>query len=275
MMNKRINILIIVLIIIFSNALVGCKRVDDFKVRLGMKNKDFEYINEGRISKVTIQNKRDKGYTFIITDKDAIKELYDILSKAKEVENKITLDSDYMLEFHEGVNKVYKFNYVAGLDKKDLGNLYSDDKIYIVSKRLDDDIMKNFWNIRKPNKFKEVYYMSMNKAIEDYRKSLGKDKKIGIDISDEEVAKFILTMDIEEFKEGLGSKEELITDDDRNKYDVTMDIKTQGYKTDIYKCIITFFNKETKKETKYYFVNKYDLNFWKFNFTKDKEPENF
>ncbi|QGU96760.1 hypothetical protein GOM49_01060 [Clostridium bovifaecis] len=274
-MNKRINILIIVLIIIFSNALVGCKRVDDFKVRLGMKNKDFEYINEGRISKVTIQNKRDKGYTFIITDKDAIKELYDILSKAKEVENKITLDSDYMLEFHEGVNKVYKFNYVAGLDKKDLGNLYSDDKIYIVSKRLDDDIMKNFWNIRKPNKFKEVYYMSMNKAIEDYRKSLGKDKKIGIDISDEEVAKFILTMDIEEFKEGLGSKEELITDDDRNKYDVTMDIKTQGYKTDIYKCIITFFNKETKKETKYYFVNKYDLNFWKFNFTKDKEPENF
>lgn len=274
-MNKRINVLIIALIIIFSNALVGCKRVDDLKVRLGMKNKDFEYISEGRINKVTIQNKRDKGYTFIITDKDAIKELYDILSKAKEVENKITLDPDYMLEFHEGVNKVYKFNYVAGLDKKDLGNLYSDDKIYIVSKRLDDDIMKNFWNIRKPNKFKEVYYTSMNKAIEDYRKSLGENKKIGIDISDEEVAKFILTMDIEEFKEGLGSNEELITDDDRNKYDITMDIKTQGYKTDIYKCIITFFNKETKKETKYYFVNKYDLNFWKFNFTKDKEPENF
>ncbi|MFU0825778.1 MAG: Lipoprotein [Clostridium sp.] len=274
-MNKKINVLIMVIVMIVSNFLTGCARVEDLKVKLGMKNKDFEYINEGRISKITIQNKRDKGYTFIITDKDAIKELYDILSKAKEVENKITLEPDYILEFQEGVNKVHKFNYVAGLDKKDLGNLYGDDKIYVVSKRLDDDIMKNFWNIRKPNKFNEVYYTSMLKAIEDYRKTVGKDKKIGIDINDEEVAKFILTMDIEEFKEKLGNNEEIITNGDRNKYDITMDIETQGYKTDIYKCIITFYDKETKKETKYYFVNKYELNYWKFNFTKDKKPKNF
>ncbi|MBE6043927.1 hypothetical protein CPAL_15620 [Clostridium thermopalmarium DSM 5974] len=274
-MNKKIKVTAIMLVIILCIFFAGCARIDDLKVKLGIKNKDFEYINEGRISKITIQNKRDKGYTFIITDKDAIKELYDILSKAKEVENKITLEPDYILEFHEGMNNVHRFNYVAGLDKKDLGNLYSDDKIYVVSKRLDNDIMQNFWNIRKPNKFNEVYYTSMLKAIEDYRKTIGKDKKIGIDISDEEVAKFILTMDIEEFKEKLGDNEKMITDGDRNKYDITMDIETQGYKTDIYKCIITFFNKETKKETKYYFVNKYDLNYWKFNFTKDKKPENF
>lgn len=274
-MPKRINTLFVILIIAFSSIFMGCSRLDNIKVKVGMKNEDFEYINQGRINRVVIQNKRDKGYTFIITDKDAIKELYDILSKAKPVESKITLEPDYTLEFHEGINNIHRFNYVAGLDKKDLGNLYSEDKIYIVSKRLDDDIMKNFWNIRKPNEFQGVYYASMMRAIEDYRKSIGNDKKIGIDINDEEAAKFILTMDVERFKENLGKNEEIITNDDRNKYDVTMDMMTTGYKTDIYKCVITFFDKKAQKETKYYFINEYDLGSWSSNFTKDKQPENF
>lgn len=274
-MSKKASTLFLILMILCSSMLIGCDKLDNLQVKLGMKNQDFEYIKEGRISKVVIQNRRDKGYTFIITDKDAIQELYDILSNAKEVESKITLDPDYILEFHEGVKNVHKFNYVAGMDKEDLGNLYSDDKIYVVSNRLDNDIMENFWNIRRPNNFKEVYYTSIKKAIEDYKKTVGDNKKIGIALNDDEAAKFIMTMDVEEFKESLDSNEEIITNDDRSKYDITVDIKTEGYKTDIYKCIITFNNKNMKKETKYYFTNNYDLGFWKFSFTKDKKPENF
>lgn len=274
-MIKKLKIIPIFLVIMFSFSLIGCSKIDRLKLKMGMKNNDFEYIKEGKINTAIIQNKRDKGFTFIITDKDSIQDLYSILSKAKEVNNKITLEPDYILEFREGINKVHKFSYVAGLDKKDAGNLYGDNKIYIVSKRLDDDIMKNFWNIRIPNDFKDVYYTSMINAIEDYRKTLGNDKKIGMDIDDEEVTKFILTMDLEEFKGKLGKNEEIIKDDDRNKYNVTMDIQTEGYKTDIYKCIITFYNKENKKETKYYFINEYSLNAWKFSFSKDKKPEKF
>lgn len=262
-------------IILITSLMIGCSKVDTVKVKLGMVNKDFEYINEGRINKVIIQNIRDKGFTFIVTDKKAIKDLYSIMSKAKEVENKITLEPDYILELHEGVNKVHKFSYVAGLDKKDAGNLYSNDKIYVVSKRLDDDIIKNFWNIRSPKEFKEVYYKTILKAIEDYRKDIDANKKIGIDINDEEVSKFILTMDLEEFKDSLDSNTEMIKNDDRNNYDIIVEVKTEGYKTDLYKSVITFYNKDTKKETKYYFVNKYDFISWSFSFTKDKMPENF
>lgn len=262
-------------IIFVVSMLMGCSKVDTMKVKLGIINKDFEYINEGRINKVTIQNIRDKGFTFIVTDKEAIKDLYDIMSKAKEVENKITLEPDYELEFHEGVNKVHKFSYVAGLDKKDAGNLYSSDKIYVVSKRLDDDIIKNFWNIRSTREFKDVYYNSILKAVEDYRKSVGESKKIGIDINDDDVSKFILTMDLEEFKEKLDTNTEMIKNDDRNNYEIIGEVKTEGYKANLYKSVITFYNKESKKETKYYFVNKYDFISWSFNFTKDKVPENF
>lgn len=272
---KKLRILVVILIIAFSGTLMGCGQIGNLKVKLGMKNRDFEYIKEGKINKVTIQNIRDKGFTFIVTDKNSIRELYNILSEAKEVNNKISLEADYTLEFYEGINKVHKFNYVAGLDKTDAGNLYGDNKMYIVSKTLDDDIIKNFWDIRIPKEFKNVYYTSMIKALEDYNKDLKGDEKIGIDMEDEEVAKFVMTMDIEEFKENLKSNQEIIKNDDRNKYDITMDISTEGYKSDIYKCIITFFNKKTKKETKYYFVNNYDLGVWKFNMSKDKEPDKF
>lgn len=274
-MSRKNYWLFFICIVIFSTIFSGCSKIDDAKVRLGIKNKDFDYIRDGKISKVVIQNKRDKGFTFIVTDKEAIKDLYDILSSSKQVDNKITLEPDYILEFHEGVKQVHKFSYVAGLDKKDAGNLYSEDKVYIVSKRLDDDIIRNFWNIRTPKEFHNVYYESMLKAIKDYRKSVGNEKTIGVDSSDEEVAKFILSMDLKEFSGNLDSKTEIIQNDDRNKYDITMDIETQGYKSDIYKCIITFYDKSTKKENKYYFINNYELGSWRFSFTKDKEPENF
>lgn len=274
-MSRKNYLLVLICIVLFTTIFSGCGRIDDAAVKLGVKNKDFDYIKDGKISKVLIQNKRDKGFTFVVTDKDAIKDLYDILSSAKPVEKKITLEPDYILEFHEGVNKIHKFSYVAGLDKKDAGNLYSEDKVYIVSKRLDDDIIKNFWNIRIPKEFSNVYYESMLRAIKDYRKSVGDEKTIGIDINDEEVAKFILSMDLMDFSSSLDSNTEIIQNDDRNKYDITMDIETQGYKTNIYKCIITFYDKTTKKENKYYFVDNYELGSWRFSFTKDKEPENF
>ncbi|KEH92622.1 hypothetical protein [Clostridium botulinum] len=274
-MKKKFKLMCLALMVIFSTTLMGCSSGNSLKVKMGLKNNNFEYIKEGRISKVVIQNNRDKGFTFIITDKSAISDLYGILSKAKKVDQKIKLKPDYTLEFYEGLDKVHRFNYIAGLDKKEAGNLYSDKQIFIVSKRLDDDIMKNFYNIRIPNEFKNVYYSSILNAIKDYRKTIGDDKRIGIDLNDQEIAKFVLTMDVEEFKDELGKNEEIITDDNRNKYDITMDITTEGYKKDKFKCIIKFYDKINKKETKYYFVDEYSLNSWKFNFTKDKMPKDF
>ncbi|EDS76799.1 conserved lipoprotein [Clostridium botulinum C str. Eklund] len=274
-MKKKFKIMCLALMVIFSTSLMGCSSMSALKVKMGLKNNDFEYIKEGRISKVVIQNNRDKGFTFIITDKSAINDLYGILSKAKKVDQRIKFKPDYTLEFYEGLDKVHKFNYIAGLDKKEAGNLYSDKQIFVVSKRLDDDIMKNFYNIRIPNEFKSVYYTSILNAIKDYRKTIGDDKKIGIDLNDEEISKFVLTMDVEEFKDELGKNEQIITDDNRNKYDITMDITTEGYKKDKFKCIIKFYDKISKKETKYYFVDEYSLNSWKFNFTKDKMPKGF
>lgn len=250
----------IILIIFITPLLYGCDKVDALKVKMGMKNKDFEYIKQGKIKKIVIQNMRDPGFRFVVTDKKAIADLYDILSTAKEVNNKSTLDPDYEFQMEESSSKIYKFSYIAGLDKKDAGNLYSSDKVYVVSKRIDNDIIKNFWNIRKPKDFNNIYYGLILDQAESYSKGNGNGKTIGINLNnDVEAAKFIFSTDLEDFKSNLASRVSSVelmvpstTNVQTKAYDVVMEIKTIGYKTFIYKGEITFSDKKNNSQKKYY-----------------------
>ena len=203
--NKRYLFLAMIFIFCFFSS--GCSKLNELEVKAGLKNTDFEYIKQGKIEKIVIQSTRDQGFRFIVTDQKAIGELYDILSTAKTASQKSSLEPDYVFEMDEGNNKVHKFSYVAGLDKKDSGNLYSDDKIYIVSTRIDNDIIKSFWTIRKPKDFKEVYYGSIIDTLNQYLKNKDKSKTVGINLKDDvDSAKFILSTDLEDFKSDLKSK---------------------------------------------------------------------
>ena len=222
MLKSKNKLIIFSFIIIAAFIFTGCKSFDEIKVKLGVKNNNFEYIKQGRIKKIIIQSTRDKGFRFVVTDEIAIKDLYEILSSSKEVKVKSTLEPDYIFEMYEGIDKVHKFNYIAGLDEKDGANLYSEDKSFIVSKRIDNDIIQNFWNIRKPIDFKTVYYDSILKVLNNSLKAEDKNKKILLDISeDNEVAKFILSTDLESFKSKLSNNFNTVLLKDKNtNYDV-------------------------------------------------------
>jgi hypothetical protein len=258
--------------------------LDQIEVKLGMKNNDFEYIKQGKIKKIVIQNTRDPGFRFVVTDQKAISELYDILSTAKEVQNKSTLEPDYVFQMEESPNKIYTFNYIAGLDKGDAGNLYSEDKVYVVSKRIDNDIIKSFWNIRKPKDFAKLYYGLILNQVDAYSKSEGNGKSIGINIYDDiDVAKFILSTDLENFKSDLASKysnAELInppaSGQKAKDYDVIMNVKTVGYKTFLYNCIVTFTDKKKNSEKKYYIQisDQYKDGRWSTKVYADKDRQN-
>ena len=277
MINCKDKLIIISLIIIATVVFTGCKSFDGAKVKLGIKNNDFEYIEQGRIKKIIIQSTRDKSFRFVVTDEIAIKDLYDILSSAKEVKEKSTLDSDYIFEMYEGIDKVHKFDYVAGLDEKDGANLYSADKSYIVSKRIDNDIIQNFWNIRKPLDFKTVYYDSILKVLDNYIQGDIKDKNILLDISeDSSVAKFILSTDLESFRNKLLSDfNTTLLKDKKVDSDILIKVKTEGYKSTIYKSSIIITDLSSKKEKKYYVVAKYDKGLWDIEIFQDKKPDKF
>ena len=277
MHNNKNRLLIFSFIIIAAFMFTGCKSFDGIKVKLGVKNNDFEYIKQGRIKKIIIQSTRDKSFRFVVTDEIAIKDLYDILSTSKEVSKASTLESDYIFEMYEGVDKVHKFSYIAGLDEKDGANLYSADKSYIVSKRIDNDIIQNFWNIRKPLDFKTVYYDSILKVLDKYVNGDVKNKRIALDISEDNgVTKFILSTDLESFKSQLLNKYNTVLLKDKNTdYDVLIKVKTEGYKATIYKSSITIKNSAIEKEKKYYVVAKYDAGSWNIETFEDKKPSKF
>lgn len=272
---KNIRYVYITLLLIICFGVTGCSSIDKLKVKVGMKNNDFEYIKQGKIEKMVIQNTRDKGFRFVVTDKRVITELYDILSSAKEVNEKSDLEPDYIFEMQEGPNKVYKFNYIAGQDKEGAANLYSDNKMYLVSKRIDSDIIKSLWNLRIPKQFNYIYYESILKVLDEYEKAQGKQNQIGINIYDDvQVAKFILSTDLEDFKAKLGQKGRsgVIAEKDK-EYDVKMTVKTYGYKSSTYKAIITFWNKKEMSEKKYYVWNTYSNGEWIMDVFTTDTPE--
>ncbi|SHI03376.1 hypothetical protein [Clostridium grantii] len=269
---KNKSLFFMLIIVVFFT---GCGTVDDFKVKVGITNTNFDYMNDGNVKKITIENTRDKSYTFIVKDEASISEIYDILSNAKVVEEKISLDPDYIFRIEDKNETIKEFYYVAGVDKTDSANFYNSNESYIVSKRLDNDIIKYFWNIRRPSDFNTVYYENILKSIDKYKNSI-EDKKVGINILDDrEVMKFILTLDIEEFKNKLPKNMEILDKEKNDSYDVIMNITTTGYTSKIFKCIVEFVDKKNNTTYKYYIVNNYAEGEWDYAFTENLPPSGF
>ncbi|WP_373899235.1 hypothetical protein ACER0A_002440 [Haloimpatiens sp. FM7315] len=269
---KKISVVLLILVL---PSLVGCDKLDQIKVKMGLKNEDFEYIKQGKVSKIIIQSTRDKGFTFVVEDDKTIEGMYKILSSAKKAQNKTTLKPDYVFEMYENDESVHKFQYVVGIDKKSGGNLYDNQgKIYMVSSRLDNDIIKNFWNTRIPKKFQKVYYGSLLEVIKKYKNINSKDE-IGIDINhDVEARKFLLSSNIEEFK--LDLKDENINaklmEDNNKEYNVNMSVTTEGYTPLLYKAVVKFTDKSKGKEKLYYIWDVYENSSWKIRIYEDKAP---
>ncbi len=237
------------------------------KVKLKMKNEDFEYIKQGKVEKIVIQSTRDNGFRFVVTDKSTIRDLYGLLSTGKEATENSKLPPDYIFEFQESADKIHKFNYVAGLNKKGVGNFYDGEKSYSVNKRLDNDIIRNMYSLRRPKDFSDIYYASILKFLSSYGKNINSDgsKSLGINIKDDiECAKYVLSVELEDFKYNLNStiKNAKLVDNNKEDFDILVSMKTQGYKTTVYKSIITLYNKSEGTELKYYVLGNYENREW-------------
>ena len=80
----------------------GCTIIENVEKKIGLKNDYFEYLNSSDIEQISIQSTRDTGFKFIVTETSAIRDIYNILSRAKISENKSSLDPDYKFEFDLG-----------------------------------------------------------------------------------------------------------------------------------------------------------------------------
>lgn len=268
MKNKFLIINLILLLITF--ALSGCSSIEQ---KLGFKNTDFEYINNGTIDKIVIKNSRDKGFTFVITDQTKLKNLYKIFSSASIASEKTSLDPDYIIEIHELPDTVHKFNYIIGLNKGDGGNFYSDEKAYNVSSRLENDVFSYFEDYRKPKDFNIVYYDTILKAVDKFNEDSSNKAKVTLNIRDDvDIQKFLTSVELRDFKDRVKDKLEII-DAPTDSGEFIMKVDTLGYinntdnnkLTSIYKAVITFTDSKTNNIKKYYIYNEYSGSKWKYH----------
>lgn len=274
-MNKKKIIHLTILILTFMFVLTGCS-VDSMKVKAGLKNTDFEYMTQNKVKQIIIQSTRDSRFRFVVTDKNTINDLYSMLSSAKVVDKKTQLDPDYIFEIHDEGDKVYKFNYIVGLQENGVGNFYDENKSYQVPKRIDNEIIAKFSLLAKPRGFETLYYDIIFKFLQGQGKEIDSSKSIGINIEDDiEVAKYVLSVDIEYFKQRLKDSNisASLVKKDKEKYNVLINIKTYGYKTTVYKSIITVKDKTTNAEVKYYVLCKNESNTWTYDISKTRQKD--
>ena len=248
----------------------GCTVIESIEKKLGLKNEYFEYLNSNEVEQISIQSTRDTGFKFIVTEDSAIKEMYNLLSKAKVSENKSSLEPDYKFEIDLG-DEVREFYYVVGTDE---GNFYNDDNIFSVSKRLDEGIIKNLSFIRKPRDFDYIYYQSILDVLQSASKNSNiKDYSVGVDIKgDIDCLKYVFSKDLNTFLEKAQQIIPNINLIDNNEvdFDVVVTVRNRGYDSTNFKTLITINNKKENTEKKYYVVAVNEFKEWNIDVSESK-----
>ena len=252
----------------------GCTVIESIEKKLGLKNDYFNYLNSNDVEQISIQSTRDPSFKFIVTDESAIKEMSNLLSKAKISENKSTLEPDYKFEFDLG-DEVKEFYYVVGTDE---GNFYNDENIFSVSNRLDEGIIKNLSFIRKPRDFDYIYYQSILDVLQRVGKNGNiNNYKVGINIKgDVDCLKYVFSTDLNKFTEKaqqIISNVELVNNNDSD-FDVVVTVKNRGYDSTNFKTLITVTNKKENTESKYYVVAVNEFKEWNIDILESK-PDNW
>ena len=278
-MKHSKNIILIALLIIFTYSFVGCDFLDSAQVKLKIKNQDFDYIIQENVDKIIIQNSRDPGFRFIVTDNSAIRDIYDILKKGKIREEKTSLDPDYVLEVYIG-DEVKKYQYVVNVDENGVGNFYNDDNIYDISNDLDQTIRQNLSFISKPKNFEEIYYDSIIEVLKKDKDQLDdSEHKVGIDISgDVNCLKYMFSVDLLDFKNKMQKEISNIqlTNNNLSDFDTIITVKNAGYSTKIFKTTITVDNQKDKVYETYYVSGSYEYKGWKITVSEANEkPDNW
>ena len=275
---KKSKILLIAFVIIMSTLFSGCEAIDNGMVKLGLKNNDFEYIKENKVNQIIIQSTRDAGFRFVVTDKNAINDIYDIVSSGRIKESKSKLDADYIFDIYIG-EEVKSYKYVVSASDSDTGNFYDDEKAYLISKNLDDTIIKNLSFVRKPRDFEDVYYKCILDVLEEKKDSLKEDNKVGVNIAgDVDCLKYMFSIDLEQFKKDIDKilPGTTLVENNSDDFDTVITVKNRGYSSKVFKTTITVDDKKNKIYETYYVSAVYESKGWDIDIGEvNTKPENW
>lgn len=276
---RKSRALSIILLIIMSFSLAGCTVFDSALEKVGLRNQDFDYIKNSKVDKIVIQSARDAGFRFVVTDNNAILDIYNILAKGKVKDEKTSLDPDYVFEVHIG-EEVKSYKYVVSVDERGVGNFYDDEKSYSISKNLDDTILQNLSFIRKPREFQRIYYNSILEVLKVKKDELSNSSnKVGIDISgDVDCLRYMFSVDVKKFEKDISKviPDAKLVNNNADEFDTVITVKNRGYSSKKFKTTIVVDNKKDKIYETYYVEGTYEYKDWNIEVSEaNKKPDNW
>lgn len=276
---RKSRALSIILLIIMSFSLAGCTVFDSALEKVGLRNQDFDYIKNSKVDKIVIQSARDAGFRFVVTDSNAILDIYNILAKGKVKDEKTSLDPDYVFEVHIG-EEVKCYKYVVSVDERGVGNFYDDEKSYSISKNLDDTILQNLSFIRKPREFQRIYYNSILEVLKVKKDELSdSSNKVGIDISgDVDCLRYMFSVDVKKFEKDITKviPDAKLVSNNADEFDTVITVKNRGYSSKKFKTTIVVDNKKDKIYETYYVEGTYEYKDWNIEVSEaNKKPDNW
>lgn len=274
---KKNRVIAAILIGMMATTCVSCELIDSSFVKLGLRNEDFDYVKNNKVDKIVIQSARDTAFRFIVTDENAIQDIYEILRNGKIKDTKTDLQPDYTFEVYYG-EEVKKYSYVAYLEDSDVGNFYDENKSYYVSKNLDQKILQNLSFIRKTKDFDKIYYDSILEVLKVEKDNLT-GQKVGINLTgDVDCLKYIFAVDLENFKKDIKdviSTASLVENNEGN-YDTVVKVQNKGYSSKIFKTTVIVDNKKSKIYRTYYVQGNYEHSEWNIAVSEpDKKPNDW
>ena len=274
---KKNRVIAAILIGMMATTCVSCELIDSSLVKLGLRNEDFDYVKNNKVDKIVIQSARDTAFRFIVTDENAIQDIYEILRNGKIKDTKTDLQPDYTFEVYYG-EEVKKYSYVAYLEDSDVGNFYDENKSYYVSKNLDQKILQNLSFIRKTKEFDKIYYNSILEVLKVEKDNLT-GQKVGINLTgDVDCLKYIFAVDLENFKKDIKdviSTASLVENNEGN-YDTVVKVQNKGYSSKIFKTTVIVDNKKSKVYRTYYVQGNYEHSEWNIAVSEpDKKPNDW
>lgn len=255
----RIRLLILGIMVMFLASSCSSSRVNQNIAKTG--------LDSSEIHLVTVTNKRFAG-KYTIIDKKVVDRFKNIVLKGKDVTVTNKLDPDFTFDFYDQTKKVATFNYIAGINDNETGNLIDEQgRVYHIKSSIEDEFLKRLLN-KSDNGSGQMapeYYISLIKDL--IKKSNVPDNStIVVDIrKDYLVTRQLTSVEQKRILDSIDERNiKIVFPTETEVWDYMFEIRTEQFMNNTSKATITVTNKD-KSTSRYVYEGTFSKDKWSYH----------
>lgn len=220
-------------------------------------------LEGANIDRIIITSTRNAA-KYTIVDSKSISRIKAIIVKGRDAREDIKLEPDFTFQFYDGRKEIMSFNYIAGVNDRDVVNLIDEKKtLYHLDTSIENEFLKRIMRKATSKNVPEYYISLLELMIE--KSNVAENSTVVVDITkDYTVTKGILSIEQKRILDSVDKRGIKIKfPKEVDAYDYYIKINTTSYTDDSSKTTVTVKDK-MNIETKYNLEGKYDNEKWSY-----------